>query len=1541
MKKFLPFLAILFLLLSSAVTLQGQTPEVSHKAPVHEDTNVTGFETITLNYTKEIELGDNKNLNIRKADGSLFQSINTDTDQSLITISEDKYEVHISHDAFNGSQEFYIDVDEGFVTNLNTGDASAAIDGSTEWTFTSAAGPGLAGLSPTNTPEPTVHHDAPLIIEYDEAVSMVEDKNVIIYYDDGSIFQTINTTDDAGLFSYNSTTYELTIGHNEFPESTTFDIYADEGLVTADDNDIASDVLDESSPGWSFTTASIPSITSFSPDGATDVTKDQTLELNFSENVLLGDNKNLEIYNGDDQLVQTINSTSDASLITVADNSLQITHDAFSSSTSYYILVDEGFAVSEAALVSAEGITSSTRWTFTTTTWPEVETFTPEPASTDTSILAPFEINFKDDISPGTTGTLTIRLYSDSSLIESIDYDSPQLSISNDTLTINHADLEPETQYFVTADNGLVVSSSSGVEWDGINDKSWNFTTGSAPSVTAYDPLQDEPAAPIDQPLILTFSEEIKTDSVGAIHIREEGDISFQEVSFNNGLSINGNELHIAHDNFEASTTYFILMDDELVLSAISDVAFSGINNNTEWRFTTADEPSISSLDPVNEGTLSSSTQDLAITFSENMSIGTSGTFRIYHTNADEAEFQSFTTADTEYYDVTDNVLTISPLEFLPDTGYYVTFDQGFVKSAASGIEYGGIQDSSTWSFTAPSGPVVNTLEPENNSIDIPVDSVLTLTFDEPIVRGSGNMTIHHQSDGSSYVNIDASSTTNITIDGDKLSFPGITLPYEETLYVTLDSGFVKSETSNFAFEGIAEDTTWVFTTLPSPPEFSTGYPNFDVLTPDNIDLALMTNKDAEYYLVVTSDSVTPTNNQIFNGLNADSVSAEVAANGTLTADTEFIHENIDISALTEGYYWLHTVAKIAGKEVYSEQASLKIDKVIPVTTFDPADGATNFPETGNMTISFSESVYVTGTVVDDTNVANHVSLTVTEGGASVATTVTIDTAINRITVNPDNNLTPLTNYTLTMEAVEDSIGNVQPEGTSSTFTTDQVNTWTGGGTAGDWLDEDNWTSGSFTENTSIYVPASSDPLVANSNHTVYNLNLEPGAVMEHPEGTITIDGEFRLQSSKEVNASYINSGGSLSVNADSVKIEQVITANDINYNISSPTSGATRNNMGVTNNMLTFNNSTGDYELVDNDATLTPGKGYITRSEVGKVTFPGNINTADVTAGLQRSSAGLGWNLAGNPYTASVDWTQISKTNVEDAFWLWKNDENVYGTWSTKAGTGTNLSSSNIPSNQSFWVKVLPGSSTGEITFSTSDLVANTTSYLKSAFTPEMVKIAGSNGEVKDETVVVINQNASGTLDHIDTDKRLSKSSNTLELYTAVDNKNIAINAIPEFSEDKEIPLGYYASKAGDFRIEMVNQTMTNLDSVVIIDHQEETEWLLNYDNPYHFTIDQDGSNDERFTLKMVVQKAVTNIDKDDEKQNRCEVYTQNDQIMVKTPDQDNLQYRLVDINGKTIDTGTLESMSLNEIPTPGTGIYIISVSSPADEERHKVVIH
>src|SRR5690606_41631517 len=67
---------------------------------------------------------------------------------------------------------------------------------------------------------------------------------------------------------------------------------------------------------------------------------------------------------------------------------------------------------------------------------------------------------------------------------------------------------------------------------------------------------------------------------------------------------------------------------------------------------------------------------------------------------------------------------------------------------------------------------------------------------------------------------------------------------------------------------------------------------------------------------------------------------------------------------------------------------------------------------------------------------------------------------------------------------------------------------------------------------------------------------------------------------------------------------------------------------------------------------------------------FRSEFNTGGVQVPLTYTNGkGYGWNLVGNPYSASIDWTLLkvieNSQNIEDNFWVWMPTQRAYGAYS------------------------------------------------------------------------------------------------------------------------------------------------------------------------------------------------------------------------------------------------------------------------------------
>lgn len=117
---------------------------------------------------------------------------------------------------------------------------------------------------------------------------------------------------------------------------------------------------------------------------------------------------------------------------------------------------------------------------------------------------------------------------------------------------------------------------------------------------------------------------------------------------------------------------------------------------------------------------------------------------------------------------------------------------------------------------TDPNPPALISLSPGTGLTDIALRPTLTLTFNESIVKGAGQLYIQNMSNGQVVESIDVSES-RVTISDNVLQITlDEDLPALTELYLSSDIGIVKDSSDN-NFEGICGPGTWSFTTMDLP----------------------------------------------------------------------------------------------------------------------------------------------------------------------------------------------------------------------------------------------------------------------------------------------------------------------------------------------------------------------------------------------------------------------------------------------------------------------------------------------------------------------------------------------------------------------------------------------------------------------------------------------------------------------------------------------------------------------------------------------------
>ncbi|WP_415275121.1 BspA family leucine-rich repeat surface protein [Candidatus Pelagibacter sp. Uisw_116] len=334
-----------------------------------------------------------------------------------------------------------------------------------------------------------------------------------------------------------------------------------------------------------------PTLSSSTPaDNATNVIKDGTIVLNFSENVVVGSgNITIKI------------ASSNVSIETIEVNNPEVTGSGTSQitidpqtnwgqNTEYYVLID-ATAFDDTSGNSYEGISSTTALTFTVANdTPILSTSVPANNATSVALDANIVLNFSENVT-AQSGNIIIKK-ADNTIFETISVtDTTKVTgTGTNQITINpSSDFVLNTDYYVLID-GTAFDDSSGGSYAGIGSTTALTFTSFAnvlPTLSSSTPADDAPNVARDANIVLNFSENV-TVQTGNITIKKTTDNTIFETIDVAGSKVTGtgtSQITInPSSNFDAETEYYVLIDG----TAFDDTgsgSYAGISSTTALSF--------------------------------------------------------------------------------------------------------------------------------------------------------------------------------------------------------------------------------------------------------------------------------------------------------------------------------------------------------------------------------------------------------------------------------------------------------------------------------------------------------------------------------------------------------------------------------------------------------------------------------------------------------------------------------------------------------------------------------------------------------------------------------------------------------------------------------------------------------------------------------------------------------------------------------------------------------------------------------------------
>ncbi|SVC77122.1 uncharacterized protein METZ01_LOCUS329976, partial [marine metagenome] len=144
-----------------------------------------------------------------------------------------------------------------------------------------------------------------------------------------------------------------------------------------------------------------------------------------------------------------------------------------------------------------------------------------------------------------------------------------------------------------------------------------------------------------------------------------------------------------------------------------------------------------------------------------------------------------------------------------------------------------------------------------------------------------------------------------------------------------------------------------------------------------------------------------------------------------------------------------------------------------------------------------------------------------------------------------------------------------------------------------------------------------------------------------------------------------------------------------------------------------------------------------------------GTANNSSATVG---SIADGEWALIGNPYVATIDWDDVTKSNLTTSAYVYDDANSRYNAWNSSAG---NLSNGLIAAYQGFWVQASGG--TGSVTIETADKSTTVGTFYKTvADNTGSMSFSVTSGDYEDRTFVSFMANGALGMDNSDAYKLL-----------------------------------------------------------------------------------------------------------------------------------------------------------------------------------------
>jgi endonuclease I len=223
--------------------------------------------------------------------------------------------------------------------------------------------------------------------------------------------------------------------------------------------------------------------------------------------------------------------------------------------------------------------------------------------------------------------------------------------------------------------------------------------------------------------------------------------------------------------------------------------------------------PLASTFAPLDNATNVPINSTLAVTFNEAVQKGTGNI--LIKRSSDDSTFATIDVTTGAVVVSGTNMTITPPSNFINSTGYYIEIPSGAIKDLANN-NYAGISGPMAWNFTTIASdlidPLATSFSPADDATGVSISTTPSITFNEPVKKGTGNILIKRSADNTVFETI-AVSSTQVVVAGSVVTItPTNPFAYSTGYYIEIPLGAIEDLAGN-DYAGLSGNAAWNFTT--------------------------------------------------------------------------------------------------------------------------------------------------------------------------------------------------------------------------------------------------------------------------------------------------------------------------------------------------------------------------------------------------------------------------------------------------------------------------------------------------------------------------------------------------------------------------------------------------------------------------------------------------------------------------------------------------------------------------------------------------------